>query len=443
MGSLSPRLDVVHHLTTAAKQIGAMIPPETVIVAVQHLLASNVALFAALIELGLAPENAFVIGKGYSTSPAMADALAELGPTVFPNLSAIRPGHFGSSMDEGLGRLLNLVSTRFERRPINHLVVVDDGGRCLSLARTMAINAKSIVGVEQTTSGIRRVTGSSLHFPVIDVARSAAKLRYESPLIAEAVVRKLATTRAAPRAGMVAGVIGLGSIGSTLVDKLTDMGLRVIDYELEEFRHLSHTGRAKSWNQIFSDADVVFGCTGVDLFSDGGLPVVYKSGMALCSCSSEDIEFRGLLRCSKTLGSEVGWPAPDHEARGPSGPFSIIRGGYPVNFDSSDHSVPTEDIQLTTALLLAAVILATQLPPADPIDRDPFIQLPYSLQESILRDWLAISPTARRTWPTNVRYAPLGSLTSHPRMQLVSDRVALFGAHLSEAMDRSGGVVLP
>jgi len=60
-----------------------------------------------------------------------------------------------------------------------------------AINRDEFFSAKNICGIEQTTSGYVNLKENSIKFPVINLARSSAKLKLESPYIADAVISKL------------------------------------------------------------------------------------------------------------------------------------------------------------------------------------------------------------------------------------------------------------
>lgn len=390
-----PRLDVVSRFGDIVRHAELRIPKDTIVVAVQHLVATTVTLFESLLGLGLDPQHTFVLGKGYSTSVAAAEALRSLGVSVFPNTAPVVPGRFGQSMDEQVFQLLRTVEARYRGKNIKNLIVIDDGGRLLAAASKASVQTRCTIGVEQTTSGVRRLQNALPNFPIVDVARSAAKLKYESPLIAEAIVNKLkaAGTHLAP--GMIAGVVGMGSVGKALAARLANETTHVIASDLPAFRYAGD--RLISIPELLAKSDVVFGCTGVDIFAQVDFPTQHKSGLVLCSCSSEDVEFLQLLRRVQNPSICAGWPSPDLQISGRLDPVTIVRGGYPVNFDSTDESVPSEDIQITTALIFAGIVTAAKLCQNHDFSIDQgFIQLPAAMQNSILREWFEIAPSGKK-----------------------------------------------
>jgi hypothetical protein len=76
-----------------------------------------------------------------------------------------------------------------------------------------------MAGIEQTRGGLYSPAINSLPFPLIEVASSAIKRHLESPLIVEAIIKKLHNalgTRKDIHLNTVFGVIGNGAIGSSV-----------------------------------------------------------------------------------------------------------------------------------------------------------------------------------------------------------------------------------
>lgn len=411
---LHPTLRIVERLTAAVEQVGIHFDPEVKLVAVQHLLVTNLVLFDALFRLGLRPKNTYVIGKGYSTCSDVAHALRSRGAHVFPNTEPAPVGGFGESFDRELSVACATVARHAQEGHISRLLVLDDGGRLLNYYCRRPLRRVPIVGVEQTTSGIRRLSGQ-FHFPIVDVARSVAKLAYESPLIAEAVLTKIAglVREFSPRT--TCGVVGLGPVGKALVSQLQRRGHRVLVAELPEFCQAADVRNTLSFPDILAECDLVFGCTGTNLFHKPDLPSVLRSHVYLASCSSEDIEFAGLIEHWSDFGEYRKWPAPHIEIECQGWHITVIRGGYPVNFDASGESAFSEDIQLTTSLLLAGVVMALLISRSPCSTANMLVQLPAELQDGILRDWFSIAPAVKRFSDEYLVRADLPILTTLSR----------------------------
>lgn len=391
---LGPDLPTVSRLSKAARQAGLVFPSNVMLIGVQHVLGTNVTLFESLIELGLLPQHIYLLGKGYSTSLNSLQALRASQINAFSDLALPLPGGYEEAREAELREFWRAAKTVLNRRGIESVLIPDVGGRLLAIAEDDAADLHArcrVAGIELTTSGIRRLEMRPRLFPIVNVAQAAAKTRHESPLVADTIISKLNSGSSRLKRGMAVGVIGLGDIGQAIVRNLLARGFDVIATDLGDGEGLASDVEVSPLLDLVVRSDVIFGCTGKDIFEGVGFPPVHRAGVMLCSCSSEDIEFRTLLK-GAAGGASTGWPAPDVEILGKCGPITIINGGYPLNFDASEISVPDLDIQVTTALMLAGILTAVKLcelsGPQVPLE---FIQLPAALQAAILRDWQKLS----------------------------------------------------
>jgi hypothetical protein len=373
----------------------------TGIVCVQHLLETTGSLLEALLTLGVEPSNVHVLGKAYSTNPDVATRLRRLGVSVSNGTLPTHPGHFSEAVRDDLLKLWDS-ATSLRSGAIDTLVVVDDGGRCLTSVPEWCAAIPSVVGIEQTQFGMARLPYE--RFPVVLVARSAAKMYVEAPMIARAIAGRAASSLAATLGTHRRGVVGAGHIGSALLAEFQRNGFDVSVYDPVLSGHtLPGIKKYASLYRLVRDTDVLFGCTGVDIF---GTQVVDEEWFSRCrvlaSCSSEDVEFQSLLRM-------YGVPVVDRVAHvvsdvncliGARG-ITVLRGGYPVNFDGTPDSVPAEDIQLTRGLLLGAIFQAVLLSKAQA--RCEPVMLAPEIQQVVCEAWFAGDPRRELGYPTKLR----------------------------------------
>jgi S-adenosylhomocysteine hydrolase len=256
------------------------------------------------------------------------------------------------------------ILSRVEIGKFERVIIIDDGGHLLSLSQEMFKGHKNIVGVEQTTSGYEKLRSMNLTFPVINVARSPAKLVYESPMIAEAVVKKIYKLIASlENNSKKILIIGNGAIGSALYTTLRNT------YEVELYDHQENNRRItkENFHKELGRFDIVLGCTGHTCIPESTHPFL-KEGCVLISVSSSDREFDSVhIRRKAGIISSC---HDDVEANG----IRLLNCGFPVNFDGRRHSVPPEKIQLTRALLAAGIFQAHTLrylhPKIIPLDID-------------------------------------------------------------------------
>ncbi|MDO8575151.1 MAG: hypothetical protein Q7R78_00410, partial [bacterium] len=150
----------------------------------QHLLEPQMKMFELLVDFGIPKNNIHLFGKIYSTSNEILKEMKSVGfnvtqPTFDPDTS------FDSEHKENCTKAFNDFLSDVNKPA--RIIVIDDGGELLKLINNKfdLLNGNlSVVGVEQTSSGFRKLENIDLKFPIFNVARSSIKLIKESPLIA-------------------------------------------------------------------------------------------------------------------------------------------------------------------------------------------------------------------------------------------------------------------
>jgi D-isomer specific 2-hydroxyacid dehydrogenase, NAD binding domain len=367
---------------------------------VQHLLETTGSLFESLIHLGLKPEHTYVLGKLYSACPSVEDKLRRLGVKVFENKVPDRFGAFCDQFKCDVEALWDSAIRDGVFENVSRVVILDDGGYAIAQTPKLVYDRLSVHGVEQTMSGIKFIERVSDVIPIVDVASSAAKTLLEPELIREAVFKRVSS-------GVIAsssvGVIGLGNIGFAVASALKKSHRPVYVYD----RDIDNVGtewdqhffRCESISEVFANADVIFGCTGTDFLNSEPWWKELSGDKTLISCSSHDQEFRTLLE-SVTPNRVADRAALFSTATvlGSSGTLSILRGGFPINFDGSAESVPAPDIQLTRGLLMAGTIQAARNALVLGLrGRQP---LSAAAQKSIVRRWFSVQPNRKLSYPS-------------------------------------------
>jgi hypothetical protein len=355
------------------------------IVAVQHLLESTGSLFEQLLGLGLQPENLIVLGKFYSTCPTVVDELRSLGVCVV-NSGVPLPGEtFADSFTRDVERLWEVARTRVATDiSIDTIVIMDDGGRAIKATPKRFSRCVGVIGIEQTTSGLAQKDAWPA-IKVIEVAGSAIKRHVEPTLIADAVIAKVQAKLGTLEPTARCGVVGLGNVGAALGRALRADGYWVLGYDVRRADPSAPFEITDEFPVLVRECEYIFGCTGNDIFAGfEHLPRQVGGMKLLMSCSSEDAEFRALLAGAK---KEYSGPLADVHVRRAESDWRIVRGGYPVNFDGSSISVPSEKIQLTRALLLAGVVQAVSCT-RSPMPTPQGEKLWPRLQRFIFRTWL-------------------------------------------------------
>lgn len=332
------------------------------LVCVQHLLESNGSLIETLIRLGLPPERIYVLGKIYSNSEHVITKLRHMNVRIQESSYPKDAGGFVNSFQKDIATMWGLVYQEI-LPSTKSIVILDDGGHCLVGTPERIWKSWPVVGIEQTTSGNRQI-GTSTNFPIVQVSSSAAKRFIEPPLISEAILNKLRIPELVKRPPARCGVIGLGSVGQAVAQSLRREGHRVFGFDRDpsQKKLVPDITWCNNINDILSHVEYVFSCTGEDItkgiiFDHTWINSI-TGNKTLISCSSEDIEFLSLIKYLFKETRISYSPLKDIFFRLPKGSFNIVRGGFPVNFDGSQESVPGASIQLTRALMFGAIIQA-------------------------------------------------------------------------------------
>src|SRR6201988_1334732 len=356
-------MEVTRAFSNAAKAAHFQFGEDTAIVAVQHMLWQTVDLCEAVVTLGAKRENIFALGKVYSNSPVVIEILRDLGITVMQS-SMPEPGQFERCFQADVDQLWQLLAQHLSRRNIKRILVLDDGGACSTSIPQELLRRYAVAGVEQTSYGMFLFEKQPPPFAVMSWARAAVKLQIGGPLFSQCLLARLQSRVLGgdTLTGENVGIIGLGSIGSSMAHLVERQGNNVIFYDpdpqlqIPDYLHGRIT-RLDSLEELMLRCDFVFGCSGRNPFKDQW-PLKYRPGIKLFSASGGDQEFRPLINDLKTRrGFDVrafSWDI--HSENGPSGPVSIAYLGYPYNFVARDiEAVPTRVVQIETCGLLAGL----------------------------------------------------------------------------------------
>lgn len=285
------------------------------VLALQHLLPSQESFFTSVSRLK-GSAGLFVLPKHYSEIPGAVESTDrwQIVRTAQELLEFVKP----------------------------NTLVIDEGGVLHAGVAELGVN---VVGVEQTSNGVLE----SWTYPVVLVCRSAAKLLFESQIIAIGITRKL------KQLGLLGGnrhflVLGMGALGSALKERLGSIGELVVGYDLS----INNRANARDRTSLLSQADVILGCSGSKSIHVEDLSNL-KEGCILASCSSKQVEFQSLLSLvsAKHLFA-------DRKLEGPNGNVFVLNGGFPINFDRKIEWERPEEIWLTRQLMLAGVRQALQ-----------------------------------------------------------------------------------
>ncbi len=322
------------------------------IIGVQHILETTHAMFRSLYQLGLKPENVSIIGKCYSTCKEVYDEMVADGIDVSPG-SFTYFSHIPFD-EQFTAEIDNFLSSRtHDLNAYEQIIVLDDGGKCISALSRNPLSAPFTVAIEQTTSGYDAIRSQSPQFPIINVARSPLKLTLESPMIAQAAAERLYLSlhnkNLSPDKALI---IGGGAIGQAMQKKLS-LDMQVTVYDLNNAlsdcisSELSH---------LIGSFPLIVGCTGKTSMSYP-MHVLLSSNTTLVSASSSDREFDA-VHLRKQLPSNTSC----HEDITVND-LLLVNSGFPVNFDGGRENIDPELIQLTIALITAGILQARESTP--------------------------------------------------------------------------------
>jgi hypothetical protein len=362
---LSP-LEVTHALSEQARAARFRFGEDTALVAVQHMLEQTVDLFKTTAEMGLNLKNIFALGKVYSNSVPVIKTLLEMGVTVVES-TLPEPGEFHCYFKRDIARLWQIVSEALRTRPIKRLLVLDDGGVCITNVPVDMLQRYAVCGVEQTSRGMVFFEEAPPSFAVISWARAAVKLKIGSPIYSHYLIEKLNKEFLQGRSlqGKQLGIVGLGSIGREIANLAVTQSNDVLFYDPDPQVHFPSTrcrraARVDSLEDLMLACDYVLGCSGRNPF-EGKWPLNHRPSIRLLSVSSGDQEFGPIIRDLKQKPHfKVAANTWDiFSEAGPSGPIHIAYLGYPYSFVSrGSEAAPTAIVQFDTGGLLAALVQA-------------------------------------------------------------------------------------
>jgi len=359
-------LEVTRALSNCARAADFDFGSDTAIVAVQHMLWQTIDLFSAVVGLGVKRENIFALGKVYSNSPVVIGALRDRGITVVDN-NFPAPGQFERYLERDVDRLWETVRRNLAQRDVKRILVLDDGGQCITRAPAEVLQKYELCGVEQTSFGMFLFKEKPPRFAVMAWARTAVKLNIGGPIFSHCLLNKFESRilGGGLLTGANVGIIGLGSIGGAMANLTARQHNNVFfydpDLQLEVPQRLAgRIVRVESLEELMLRCDYVFGCSGCQPFRDHW-PLKYRPGIKLFSASGGDQEFGAIINDLRTRPDFSVAPQTWDicSTKGPCGRISIAYLGFPYNFVSRDlEAVPTNVVQLETGGLLAALIQA-------------------------------------------------------------------------------------
>ncbi|WP_237699762.1 NAD(P)-dependent oxidoreductase [Coxiella burnetii] len=270
--SALPRLPVLDTMINKALAATNFLPlKKTVIVYIHHPLQTSVNLIEGFIRLGAKAQNIFVLGKHYSECQSVVEQMKQFGVFYRPCSIQIGLGKFSQNFTQDINWLWLNVMAHVEDKDVDEILILDHGGYALSFIPEQILRKYKVIGVEKTTAGLINLDAQGLPpFPLLGVANCAAKKILESPLIAEAIVKKLLPLIPIKENNLTCGVIGYGSIGKAITDKLLSMDHKVIVYDndpnqLRSVNKMKNLATTNELPALVASSDYIFGCTGRDV----------------------------------------------------------------------------------------------------------------------------------------------------------------------------------
>ncbi|MFI1994811.1 NAD(P)-binding domain-containing protein [Actinoplanes sp. NPDC020271] len=363
------------------------------VLACRHLMGSTIAELKTIRKALPGLTFAEVLGKPYSANRLAVIAAKNHGIQIndascdMPPLAARDFGSYASIHRVSARAAVERYVQDNPSRAGRPLLVIDDGGALIDAVGQAVTNGQirqPVVAIEQTTHGLYAVQGfaktpsARRHgFACISVARSEAKLRKESLLIARSVLETIESwLLLLGRPLRNVGIVGFGAVGAAVAKAMTSRGItvRIHDKNPNKLALAEMLGGFDiDWTlpDLLQRSEIIIGASGGTSI-DTAAAEYLRDDTILISASSGDLEFSGLRHWSTRLHPII----PDDAA--PT-PFDLAHGmieatsrhgdtgtrrafvanrGFPVNFDGRCDPIPVRDIQLTRALIVGAVLQA-------------------------------------------------------------------------------------
>lgn len=317
---------------------------KVVIIACQHILEPQKVMFQKIINMGFSPENIFLMGKIYSTNYGVFKEIQDLGIYVLESGFQIQ-----TSFDMQHAHLCKflLQKSHNARKKADRVIVLDDGGE---LINQLILEDKydSVIGIEQTSSGFRKLENTIVPFPVYNVARSKIKLELETPAVVSLGIRRI--EEKLQELGWEKPdilIVGLGPIGAEMEIQLLNHGYNVSVYDKIH-------GEQNISEIIGKNIQVVIGTTGSQILSHDELLLLDENldkKIFFVSMSSSDREFE-LWKLRDLFGNE-------NELHGDVvfGNIIITNNGFPITFKGNRFEGSPEEMERTICLLFSGVCL--------------------------------------------------------------------------------------
>lgn len=340
------RLDLVEAVFALSDQCELN---DLIIIGAQHILPSTLSMLGSFFDRGLRPENVFLIGKCYSTDFNTYVQLQDLGVFVCPSsLSFNQLISFDLFYKYNIKNFAIQVISRISKHKKCKIVVLDDGGDLISYINQYVDKKNfNLTSLEQTSSGYEKLKKLDLQVGIINVARSFAKLQFESKIVAksaiQAIYEKLFNRDISPKNVVI---FGNGAIGGALangLEGLTNVSLADISPNKSDRPYEYYLNN-------LSNFDLIIGCVGKTILSKDQIKKLAPE-TTLVSLSSSDrefdiIDFRSQSKLIHSCHS-------DFECHNR---VLVLNCGFPVNFNGDASKVDIKEFELTRSLLALGIL---------------------------------------------------------------------------------------
>ena len=367
------------------------------VIAVQHILVTTGSLFEYIIKLGIKSSNIFLTGKLYSTNKDVYSSLEDLGINMYKTNPSKNFGQILEQQEKDVKKIWRDLKCKTKSDDL--IIILDDGGVAIRTIPDRLIFERRVFGIEQTTFGMKYKSNID-YFPVIEVAKSAAKVNLEPNFISRALNKKIQykVKRMSPKK---IGVVGCGNIGLAMI-RYFQKDNEIITYDnAKEDICVFNAKRVDSIETLMKESDIIIGATGNDICQNIDWENIINSNKVFISVSSNDTEFKSLLlqynKCIKKKKYRI---LDDLRINLTNGyQIKIIRGGTPANFDNSYESCDKNEIELTRALLFSGIL---QILIDENYDENTkHVKLSSKYQEKIVQLWFKNNPSYTKLYPQN------------------------------------------
>lgn len=347
----------------------------TLLIGCQHILPATSILMDCFIQKGLQVKDIFLIGKCYSTSKETYLELNKKNIYVCPSSIAFysHESHhliFKKNVSDFIRKIFSL----FKLNEFKKIIVLDDGGELHFQMNQILPDGLNVYGVEQTSFGYNKLKNLKLKYNIVNVARSKAKLTWESALVAKSICKELHSYLISSKVRKIL-IFGNGAIGSA-ISKILNFSHEIVRYDLD----FDKSDFKQNDLSALRGSNMILGCSGRNI-----LPVLLKNNLLnskifLASASSYDLEFDGVFFrkkkpettcCHTTVYTDQG---------------ILINSGFPVNFSGNlKDGIPIRHLQLTLALLLSGA--AQQSHDSSP---SKLVDMDYTAESKIINHYLGL-----------------------------------------------------